>query len=89
MLVVVPDTKINRELPCQRPMVLYKRSRAHRRKIYVRIAECLPELVRPSRYEIGESTEKIYAAESIAYSGSKRDTIDGCARLKQMLTPRQ
>ena len=48
-------------------MILHKSADTRHRKIYVRIPERLPKLIRVSREEIAERAKEIHAVEAIRY----------------------
>src|SRR6266403_419050 len=69
-------------------MILHESTETHHRKIYVRIPERLPKLVRIPREKIRERTEVIYTIEAVQYVGSQADAIHSSAPLPKVFASR-
>src|SRR5216683_6554741 len=69
-------------------MILHESTKAGHRKIYVRVPEGLPELVRIPREKIRDSAEEIHAVEAVRYVSSQSDAIHSSAGLPKVFAVR-
>src|SRR2546427_7633233 len=69
-------------------MILNESTKAGHGKIYVWVAEGLPELVRIPREKIGERAEEIQAVEAVRYVSSQFDAIHSSAGLPKVFAVR-
>src|SRR5439155_22724844 len=76
VLEIVSRTQVYGELPCARPMILYKSTETRDRKIHMRAPESLSKLIRIRCEKIRQRTEEIYAAEPVRYVGPQSDAIN-------------